>query len=80
MRSVTTAQVRTLLNTDDPETFKLLPVQTAIDLPKKRRRRGEFDIYQCGNQFWLIKFPNVNANYNVVIVHRKLLKYIRIIV
>lgn len=37
---MTTVQVRSLLDTDDPETFKLLPVQTAIDLPKKRRRRG----------------------------------------
>jgi hypothetical protein len=42
VRSVTSIQVRSLLDTDDPETFKLLPVQAAIDLPKKRRRRGEF--------------------------------------
>ncbi|XP_032457373.1 F-actin-monooxygenase Mical isoform X4 [Nasonia vitripennis] len=39
VRSVTSAQVRSLLDTDDPETFKLSPVQTAIDLPKKRRRK-----------------------------------------
>ncbi|KAJ8665000.1 hypothetical protein QAD02_006662 [Eretmocerus hayati] len=39
VRCVTSTQVRTQLDTDDPETFKLQPVQTAIDLPKKRRRR-----------------------------------------
>ncbi|XP_058793152.1 F-actin-monooxygenase Mical [Phymastichus coffea] len=39
VRSVTTIQVRSQLDTDDPETFKLLPVQATIDLPKKRRRK-----------------------------------------
>lgn len=39
VRSVTSIQVRSLLDTDDPETFKLSPVQAAIDMPKKRRRR-----------------------------------------
>ncbi|XP_023314724.1 F-actin-monooxygenase Mical isoform X3 [Trichogramma pretiosum] len=38
---VTTAQVRSLLDTDDPATFNLAPVAstTTVDLPKKRRRR-----------------------------------------
>ena len=39
-RSVTMVQVISQLDTDDPETLKQPPVQAAIDIPKKRKRRG----------------------------------------
>ncbi|XP_063986319.1 F-actin-monooxygenase MICAL3 isoform X6 [Diachasmimorpha longicaudata] len=38
-RSVSTVQVRGLLETDDPESLKQPPVQPSVELPKKRRRR-----------------------------------------
>jgi len=34
--------VRSLLDTDDPENIKQPAIQSEIDIPKKRRRRGEF--------------------------------------
>lgn len=40
--SVTPIQVRSLLDTDDPDSVKQPPVQSDIDIPKKRRRRGKF--------------------------------------
>lgn len=36
-------QVRSLLDTDDPESIKHSAVQPEIDAPKKRRRRGKFN-------------------------------------
>jgi len=41
IRSVTPIQVRSLLDTDDPENIKQPAIQSEIDIPKKRRRRGE---------------------------------------
>ncbi|XP_015127191.1 F-actin-monooxygenase Mical isoform X4 [Diachasma alloeum] len=38
-RSVSTVQVRGLLETDDPESLKQPPIQPSVELPKKRRRR-----------------------------------------
>ncbi|XP_066592367.1 F-actin-monooxygenase MICAL3 [Prorops nasuta] len=38
VRSVTPIQVRSLLDTDDPESIKQ-PIRTDVDIPKKRRRR-----------------------------------------
>lgn len=42
VRSVLPIQVRSLLDTDDPESIKQSVVQSEIDVPKKRRRRGKF--------------------------------------
>ncbi|KAL6437477.1 hypothetical protein ACFW04_005150 [Cataglyphis niger] len=39
IRSVIPIQVRSLLDTDDPESIKQSVVQSEIDIPKKRRRR-----------------------------------------
>ncbi|KAG5340681.1 MICAL monooxygenase, partial [Acromyrmex heyeri] len=39
IRSVTPIQVRSLLDTDDPESIKQPVIQSEIDIPKKRRRR-----------------------------------------
>ncbi|XP_036148722.1 F-actin-monooxygenase Mical isoform X2 [Monomorium pharaonis] len=39
VRSVTPIQVRSLLDTDDPESIKQPALQSEIDIPKKRRRR-----------------------------------------
>ncbi|XP_012287376.1 F-actin-monooxygenase Mical isoform X2 [Orussus abietinus] len=39
VRSVTPIQVRSLLDTDDPDNIKQPSVQTGVDIPKKRRRR-----------------------------------------
>ncbi|KAM0726664.1 [F-actin]-monooxygenase MICAL3 [Formica fusca] len=39
IRSVIPIQVRSLLDTDDPESIKQPVVQSEIDIPKKRRRR-----------------------------------------
>ncbi|KAL0125064.1 hypothetical protein PUN28_004309 [Cardiocondyla obscurior] len=39
VRSVTSIQVRSLLDTDDPESVKQSTIQSEIDIPKKRRRR-----------------------------------------
>ncbi|XP_025073209.1 F-actin-monooxygenase Mical [Pogonomyrmex barbatus] len=39
VRSVTPIQVRSLLDTDDPESIKQPTIQSEIDMPKKRRRR-----------------------------------------
>lgn len=36
-------QVRSLLDTDDPESIKQSAVPSEIDVPKKRRRRGKFN-------------------------------------
>ncbi|XP_076248598.1 molecule interacting with CasL isoform X2 [Calliopsis andreniformis] len=37
--SVTPMQVRSLLDTDDPDSIKQPPIQSDVDIPKKRRRR-----------------------------------------
>ncbi|XP_032669621.1 F-actin-monooxygenase Mical isoform X2 [Odontomachus brunneus] len=39
VRAVTPIQVRSLLDTDDPESVKQPTIQSEIDIPKKRRRR-----------------------------------------
>ncbi|KYN43906.1 Protein MICAL-3 [Trachymyrmex septentrionalis] len=39
IHSVTPIQVRSLLDTDDPESIKQSAIQSEIDIPKKRRRR-----------------------------------------
>ncbi|XP_008559598.1 F-actin-monooxygenase Mical isoform X6 [Microplitis demolitor] len=39
VRSVSTIQVRGLLDTDDPDNIKPPSVQSSVDVPKKRRRR-----------------------------------------
>ncbi|XP_074115699.1 molecule interacting with CasL isoform X3 [Cotesia typhae] len=39
VRSVSTIQVRGLLDTDDPDNIKPLLVQSSVDVPKKRRRK-----------------------------------------
>ncbi|XP_044587418.1 F-actin-monooxygenase Mical isoform X3 [Cotesia glomerata] len=39
VRSVSTIQVRGLLDTDDPDNIKPLPVLSSVDVPKKRRRK-----------------------------------------
>ncbi|XP_071572314.1 uncharacterized protein Mical isoform X1 [Temnothorax nylanderi] len=39
VRSVTPIQVRSLLDTDDPESIKQPAIQSEIDIPKKRKRR-----------------------------------------
>lgn len=46
--SVTPIQVRGLVDTDDPDSIKQPPVQSDIDIPKKRRRRG-----RIANILWL---------------------------
>lgn len=51
VRAVTPIQVCNLLDTDDPESVKQPAVQPEIDIPKKRRRRSEFndiiEFYNC---------------------------------
>ncbi|XP_026671980.1 F-actin-monooxygenase Mical isoform X2 [Ceratina calcarata] len=56
--SVTPIQVRSLLDTDDPESIKQPLVQTDIDIPKKRRRRdlrGESQVHPDTLLRWLQK-------------------------
>jgi len=54
--------VRSLLDTDDPESIKQPAIQSEIDIPKKRRRRGGFinsikflDFYTEYRNFELLK-------------------------
>nr|XP_031846708.1 F-actin-monooxygenase Mical isoform X3 [Nomia melanderi] len=56
--SVTPMQVRSLLDTDDPDSTKQPPVQTDVDIPKKRRRRdlhGDAQIHPDMLLRWLQK-------------------------
>ncbi|XP_076657796.1 molecule interacting with CasL isoform X4 [Halictus rubicundus] len=56
--SVTPMQVRSLLDTDDPDSAKQLPVPSDIDIPKKRRRRdlhGDSQIHPDMLLRWLQK-------------------------
>ncbi|XP_076758682.1 molecule interacting with CasL isoform X4 [Xylocopa sonorina] len=56
--SVTPIQVRSLLDTDDPDSIKQPLVQTDIDIPKKRRRRdlrGESQVHPDTLLRWLQK-------------------------
>ena len=54
--SVTPIQVRSLLDTDDPDSVKQPPVQSDIDIPKKRRRRGKF-VMKMVWKIWNKRFP-----------------------
>ncbi|XP_076170359.1 molecule interacting with CasL isoform X5 [Ptiloglossa arizonensis] len=54
--SVTPMQVRSLLDTDDPDSIKQPPVQSDVDIPKKRRRRdlrGESQVHPDMLLRWL---------------------------
>ncbi|XP_076636191.1 molecule interacting with CasL isoform X2 [Colletes latitarsis] len=54
--SVTPMQVRSLLDTDDPDSIKQPPVQSDVDIPKKRRRRdlrGESQVHPDTLLRWL---------------------------
>ncbi|XP_076546406.1 molecule interacting with CasL isoform X2 [Osmia lignaria lignaria] len=56
--SVTPIQVRSLLDTDDPDSIKQPPVQSDIDIPKKRRRRdlrGDTQVHPDTLLRWLQK-------------------------
>ncbi|XP_016913342.2 F-actin-monooxygenase Mical isoform X4 [Apis cerana] len=56
--SVTPIQVRSLLDTDDPDSVKQPPVQSDIDIPKKRRRRdlrGDSQVHPDTLLRWLQK-------------------------
>ncbi|CAG5084574.1 Similar to Mical: [F-actin]-monooxygenase Mical (Drosophila melanogaster) [Cotesia congregata] len=54
VRSVSTIQVRGLLDTDDPDNIKPLPVLSSVDVPKKRRRR-DIQIHPDTLLHWLQK-------------------------
>ncbi|XP_053994798.1 F-actin-monooxygenase Mical isoform X2 [Hylaeus volcanicus] len=54
--SVTPMQVRSLLDTDDPDSIKQPPMQSDVDIPKKRRRRdlrGESQVHPDTLLRWL---------------------------
>ncbi|XP_071876598.1 molecule interacting with CasL isoform X2 [Bombus fervidus] len=56
--SVTPIQVRGLIDTDDPDSIKQPPVQSEIDIPKKRRRRdlrGDSQVHPDMLLRWLQK-------------------------
>ncbi|XP_060832074.1 F-actin-monooxygenase Mical isoform X5 [Bombus pascuorum] len=56
--SVTPIQVRGLVDTDDPDSIKQPPVQSEIDIPKKRRRRdlrGDSQVHPDTLLRWLQK-------------------------
>ncbi|XP_043586069.1 F-actin-monooxygenase Mical isoform X4 [Bombus pyrosoma] len=56
--SVTPIQVRGLVDTDDPDSIKQPPVQSDIDIPKKRRRRdlrGDSQVHPDTLLRWLQK-------------------------
>ncbi|XP_076385758.1 molecule interacting with CasL isoform X4 [Megachile rotundata] len=56
--SVSPIQVRSLLDTDDPDSIKQPPVQSDIDIPKKRRRRdlrGDSQVHPDTLLRWLQK-------------------------
>nr|XP_033322979.1 F-actin-monooxygenase Mical isoform X2 [Megalopta genalis] len=56
--SVTPIQVRSLLDTDDPDSTKQLPLPSDVDIPKKRRRRdlhGDSQIHPDMLLRWLQK-------------------------
>ncbi|XP_051175547.1 F-actin-monooxygenase Mical isoform X2 [Leptopilina boulardi] len=54
IHSVTPIQVRSLLDTDDPENIKQPPFLSTVDVPKKRRRR-DFQIHPENLLRWLQK-------------------------
>lgn len=53
-------QVRSLLDTDDPDSIKQPPVQSDVDIPKKRRRRGKLRVF-CNKCLFFFFFNSTDS-------------------